>query len=111
MNCGVKVVKIFRHSESACAAAMTLVDDYQIEKLRLELSKRFVTLLARKLMIETHENLTGAVKLFIFYLAHDFFEQLKILCHDPVDQNISVGKVETRLRHEPAKVSGRFERR
>ena len=72
---------------------MTLVDDYQIEKFGLELSKRFVTLLTRQLMIKAHENLIGAVELFIFYLAHDFFERLKILCHGLVNQNISVGKV------------------
>ena len=73
---------------------MTLIDDYQIEEFGLELSKRLVALLTRKLMIETHENLIGAVELFIFYLAHDFFERLKILCHGLVNQNISVGKVE-----------------
>ena len=74
------------------AATVTLVNDDEVEEIRLECTERFFVLIARQLLIEGQIQFVGAVQLFALDFRHDLCKRLEVLLHGLVNEDVAVSK-------------------
>ena len=81
-------------------ASVTLIDDDQVEEVRVELQIRLllVILVGDELLIERHVQFVGRVKLLAFDLGHNLLERFEVLRHCLVNQDVTVGEIEDVMR-------------
>ena len=89
-------VEVFEYSAPAGvllgAATVTLVDDDEVEEIRLECTERLFVLITRQLLIEGQIQLVGAIQLFALDFRHDLCKRLEVLLHGLVNEDIAVSK-------------------
>ena len=71
---------------------MTLVNDDEVEEIRLECTERFFVLIPGQLLIEGQIQLVGAIQLFALDFCHDLCKRLEVLLHGLVNEDIAVSK-------------------
>ena len=74
------------------AATVTLVDDDEVEEIRLECTERLFVLITRQLLIEGQIQLIGAIQLFALDFRHDLCKRLEVLLHGLVNEDVAVSK-------------------
>lgn len=74
------------------AAAVTLVNDDEVEEIRLECTERFFVFISGQLLIEGQIQLVGAIQLFALNFRHDLCKWLEVLLHSLINENVAVSK-------------------
>src|SRR5690554_3368106 len=76
---------------------MALIDDNKIKEVGLELTKGFFAIIAGKLLIQSHINFIGTIKISILHLCHLSTEGFKITGNGLIHKNITVCQKENLL--------------
>ena len=74
------------------AATVTLINDDEVEEIRLKCTERLFVLITSQLLIEGQVQFIGAVQLFALDFRHDLCKGLEVLLHGLVNENVAVSK-------------------
>ena len=74
------------------AATVTLINDDEVEEIRLKCTERLFVLITSQLLIEGQVQFIGAVQLFALDFRHDLCKRLEVLLHGLVNEDIAVSK-------------------
>ena len=74
------------------AATVTLINDDEVEEIRLKCTERLFVLITSQLLIEGQIQLIGAIQLFALDFRHDFCKRLEVLLHGLVNEDVAVSK-------------------